>query len=309
VRGKTIILVAMLIFLVYSSSIVYVQAQYPGYDKPYNPLIGGIQIQISTYGGMTGSFCSLAFPVKFKEGTQTKDGFITAGHCIRIEEGRNYVHQPNISSDFWWNNLIGIGIRNAYPYGGGITDLDGALIRIYEVCERFGCYPARLTEAKIFENGIYYPGDSEDYNNKVGILGYLRLYKGWENNTIIYKSGRTTGLTYGLLTRVYAKIAHPNNVIIDPVLQISRCPNNLCYYNSPIADGGDSGGVAYFRVPGYLHPAPAGHEYMAWVVGISSAVSEDRVFLYASWAVKVKERWPDVELVTCGPRSDSPSCW
>jgi len=308
VKAKTIILVAMLVFLVYGSGIIYIQAQYPGYDKPYNPLIGGIQIQISTYGGMRGGYCSLAFPVKFKEGSQIKDGFITAGHCINIEEGRNYVHQPNISSDFWWNNLIGIGIRNAYPHGGGNSDLDGALIRIYEICERFGCYPVRLTEAKIFENGTYFPGDLKDYNNKVGILGYFRPYKIWENNTIIYKSGRTTGLTYGLLTKIDRRVVLPNNVIIEPALEISRCPNNQCYYDRPIVAGGDSGGVAYRRNVGYIR-YPSGFEYVAWVVGINSAGTTDGVFLYASWAVKVKERWPDVELVTCGPRSDSPSCW
>jgi hypothetical protein len=39
-KGKTIILVAMLAFLIYGSSIIYVQAKYPGYDQPYDPLIG-----------------------------------------------------------------------------------------------------------------------------------------------------------------------------------------------------------------------------------------------------------------------------
>jgi hypothetical protein len=68
-RGKTIILAAMLIFLVYGISIVYAQNAYPGYDEKYRPLIGGIQIQITKaewYGpGLYSWFCSLAFPVYF----------------------------------------------------------------------------------------------------------------------------------------------------------------------------------------------------------------------------------------------------
>ena len=296
--------------LIYNSGIIYAQSieypAYPGYDKRYDPLIGGIQIEIATSSNVSARICSLAFPVKIIDGTKEVNGFITAGHCINIVKGENYIHQPIIGQ--FWYTFIGMGTRSTYPYGGGNSDANAALIRL-EICERFGCFPTRGIAPYIFENGTRYRyNEYPDYDNKVVITAYVEpttFYIG----RLVYKSGRTTGLTYGLLTRVYVKIAHPNNVIIDPVLQISRCPNNLCYYNNPIADGGDSGGVVYFRVPGYLHPAPAGHEYMAWVVGISSAVSEDRVFLYASWAVKVQERWSDVELVTCGPRSDSPSCW
>jgi hypothetical protein len=299
-RSKIFILVAMLAFLIYGSSIVYVQAQYPGYDKPYNPLIGGIQIQISTYGGMMGGYCSLAFPVKFKEGSQNKDSFITAGHCINIEEGRNYVHQPNISGVFWWNNLIGIGIRNAYPHGGGNTDLDGALIRIYEICERFGCYTSRSIAGFIFENGDYLPFFLLDSNKKVGITGYITPTKEMERNTtIVYKSGKTTGVTYGKIIRIDYRWEGPTTV--EPTILITRCPD-LCYYYGDIARGGDSGGVVYIRHL-ILWIGFGMHHYGAIVLGIANGASS--TLLVASWAVKVRDKWPELNIsyVTCGSLS------
>jgi hypothetical protein len=127
VRSKTIILMAMLIFLVYSNSIVYaqevyVEEAYPGYDEKYRPLIGGIQIQITKaewYGpGLSSWFCSLAFPVYFLENNVLSTGFITAGHCIETDNGGDYVDQPTKLIWWDWSNFIGRGIRTSYPYGG-----------------------------------------------------------------------------------------------------------------------------------------------------------------------------------------------
>jgi hypothetical protein len=39
--------------------------------------------------------------------------------------------------------------------------------------------------------------------------------------------------------------------------------------------------------------------YGAQVLGIVSGVSRDGKYLMASWATKVKERWNDVEYLTC----------
>jgi hypothetical protein len=76
----------MLAFLIYGSSIVHVEAQYPGYDKKYRPLIGGIQIEITKaewYGpSYKKSSCSLAFPVSFTENNVGRLGFITARQNI-----------------------------------------------------------------------------------------------------------------------------------------------------------------------------------------------------------------------------------
>jgi hypothetical protein len=311
VRGKTIILVAMLIFLVYGSSMIYIQAQYPGYDQPYNPLIGGIQIEISTSAGVYVGTCSLAFPVQFIESTQTKNGFITAGHCVKIEEGKHHVHQPRIGSNFW-DYYIGYAIRNAYPHGGGKSDLDGALINL-EICEWFGCYPSRSIAGFIYENGRYYREDDyPDRNNKAGITGYLTPTKNMENNVIVYKSGRTTGLTYGLIIRIDYNWTPSSNIGIYPTILISRCPTNQCYYNDRIADGGDSGGVVYIRYVIYSERIDGFrvYDYGARVIGIVNGVDRQTyTYLVASWAVKVKDKWPELNIsfVTCGPDYSS-SC-
>ena len=72
--------------LIYNSGIIYAQSieypAYPGYDKRYDPLIGGIQIEIATSSNVSARICSLAFPVKIIGGTKEVNGFITAGHCI-----------------------------------------------------------------------------------------------------------------------------------------------------------------------------------------------------------------------------------
>jgi hypothetical protein len=311
VRGKTIILAAMLVFLIYGSSIVYVQAQYPGYDQKFDKLIGGVQIEISTSSGVSAGFCSLAFPVKFQGGLRTDNGFITAGHCVNIKEDKYYIHQPKIGKSFW-TNIIGYASRNAYPHGGGKSDLDGALINL-EICFWGTCSPTRPIEGFIFENGIYYqPGDYPDSNNKVGITGYITPTKDMENRTIVYKSGRTTGVTYGLIIKIDYNWTPSSNIGIYPTILISRCPTNQCYYNDRIADGGDSGGVVYIRYVIYSERIDGFrvYDYGARVIGIVNGVDRQTyTYLVASWAVKVKDKWPELNIsfVTCGPDYSS-SC-
>jgi hypothetical protein len=156
----------MLIFLVYGSSIVYAQNAYPGYDNRYDPLIGGIQIEISTqlfgWPGPPESNASLAFPVTFIEDGYRKKGFITAGHAVHNPVfGEDYIDQP--IKGCCWENYIGRVVRRAYG-----TDLNAALIRIEN----------RDISPFIFENGIYYYNgyyreDRPDANNRVGIINLL----------------------------------------------------------------------------------------------------------------------------------------
>jgi hypothetical protein len=304
VRHKTVvILVVILVFLIYASSLVY--NQYAGYANKYRPLIGGIQIEITKaewYGpGASKGFCSLAFPVTFAEnnGQTGRLGFITAGHCIETANGGDYVDQPTKGSWFW-ENYIGRGIRTSWPYGGGSSDLDAALIRL----ENLGLH------AFIFENGIYRQFDMPDRNNRVGITEYLtpsNLMVG----TIVYKSGRTTGLTYGQIIDINGEWRPPNtNIVIKPVIIITRCPKGQCFYNDrPISDRGDSGGVWYIRYPIYAYRFDLYRlEYGAKVIGIHNGGSN--ITAVASWATKISEKWSDlyISYVVCGSNRTS-SCW
>jgi hypothetical protein len=313
VRGKIIILVAMLALLIYNSliyysGIVYAQSNaYPGYDQRFDLLIGGIQIEITgatPWGGpgFSKGFCSLAFPVTFIEDGYRKKGFITAGHCIDSSFGGDYVDQPRKSSWWDWSNYIGRGIRTTWPkhYLRSDQNLDAALIRIEG---------SRDISAFIFENGdLYYGYDKSDFNKKVGIMKIIRPWQRMENITIVYKSGRTTGLTYGLIEKIDDRVSYwriPEiPVTIKPVIRISKCPeirNGQCYYNGVIAAPGDSGGPVYIRELIYyikVGPDEIRH-YGGKVLGIVSGVSRDGKYLMASWATKVKERWNDVEYLTC----------
>jgi hypothetical protein len=327
-RGKIIVLVAMLVFLIYGSSIVYVEATcrivaYGYYDKRYDPLIGGVQIEVTdSWGGMPApsarTCCSLAFPVKIKGYNSPLDrGFITAGHCIEADDGGDFVDQPK-KGGWGWENYIGRGIRSSYPHGGGNTDLDAALIHLALYYKGAPFSSTRDFKPFIFENNStpYYIG-YPDSNSYVGITGYLIPDKSWENKTIAYKSGRTTGVTYGLIQKIddsrwslsyYGKV-----VTVEPLIRISRCYTDekgiyRCYYERNIAREGDSGGPVYFRYLFYVERSLNMYHYAAQVIGIVSGVSPDwpTTTLFASWAVKVKEKWPDLELVTCGP--DISSC-
>ena len=194
--------------------------------------------------------------------------------------------------------------------------MDAALIH-FATYYRGVPYPSsRDFKPFIFENNStpYYGIEKPDYNREVGITAYLRPDKIWENTTRAYKSGRTTGVTYGLIQKIDTKIWSYSDygyvVIVDPALRISRCytdekGNYICYYRSNIARGGDSGGPVYIRH--LIYAERIGNVYIyhygAQMIGILAGISDDwpATILYASWAVLIKERWPDLELVTCGP--------
>jgi hypothetical protein len=119
-------------------------------------------------------------------------GFITAGHYIETANGGDYVDQPTKLIWWDWSNFIGRGIRSSYPHGRDKSDLDAAFIRL----ENTG------VDAFIYENGNhYYPGDQPDNNKKVGIIEYLTPTSKMIG-TIVYKSGKTTGLTYGKIIQM-----------------------------------------------------------------------------------------------------------
>jgi hypothetical protein len=302
-RGKIIVLVAMLVFLIYGSSIVYIQAQYYGYGVKYRPLIGGIQIEITKAEWYGPSYkkgsCSLAFPVSFTENNVGRLGFITAGHCIETANGGDYVDQPTKGPWWDWSNFIGRGIRSSWPYGGGSSDLDAALIRLVNTGY----------EAFIYEQGVYYrQGDYPDRNNRVGITGYLTPTKNMERTTIVYKSAKTTGITYGQIIRIDDRWVW-SNIVIYPVIVFSRCPNNQCYYDDNIGAGGDSGGVVYIRYFIYSEIIDGFrvYDYGARVIGIYNA--DNGINAVASWAVKVSEKWSDLKIsyAVCGSEYSS-SC-
>jgi hypothetical protein len=250
-RGKTIILVAMLTFLIYCASLVYIYSQYPGYGERFPTLMGGIQITVTNFDGSRVGMSSFAFPVYFSEREQTIPGFIAAGHAIRINEGRDYVFQPTRSVD----NYIGRGIRSTWPpTGNEITiDLDAGLVRNGEwLCFLFWCWFIQSRDFKpfIYENGRHY-FNGDDTNNQVGIRTYIQPRLG----DIVHKSGMSTGVTYGQIVRIGEEpicAERADNrcvriVYLNPAIRISRCPNNQCFYNDPIVTEGDSGGPVYFR--------------------------------------------------------------
>lgn len=333
-RGKIIILVAMLALLIYNSliyngGIVYAQSKaYPGYDERYDPLIGGIQIEVQPvqYGRRppwkpynfpdtatpdstlmsyySPSICSLAFPVKFQgDGGRIANGIITAGHCETKGPGIiNDVYQPyKVYTPHVTYNYIGQIIRSIFHND---ADLDAALIGI----EGRGGYPPRKVAAFIFENAkphLYYIGDKPDINKQVGIIAYIKPTKDMEGKTVVYKSGRTTGLTYGLIKRINARYG-AGDFYLNNLIEIHKCAPGKCY-DDPFLDKGDSGGPVYIRIPIYF--TWEGHiQYGAQVLGIVSMGNPENTVLYAAWAVKVKEYWPDIEFLTCGP-SDSYACW
>jgi hypothetical protein len=171
-------------------------------------------------------------------------------------------------------------------------------------------------EAFIYENGNHYFGsDREDRNYRVGITGYITPTKDMENRTIVYKSGRTTGLTYGIIKKIDHTWYLANGGQIYPTILITKCPNGQCYYSGNISAGGDSGGVWYIRYVIYSQRIDGFrvYDYGARVIGIQNAaeciIGNPTICInaIASWAVKVREKWSDISFATCGP-DYSPSC-
>jgi hypothetical protein len=307
---------AMLVFLIYGSSIVYAQANaYPGYDNRYDPLIGGVQIEITGASGWWGGRwnCSIAFPVTIKGAPSFLNrGVITAGHCIHVDWwwGGDFVDQPRKGPWWDWSNFIGQGTRTTYPHGqrGVGFYLDAALINLV-TCGRYGCFPTRNIAPFIFENGeVYYMYDTRDANGMVGILNYILPSYDMEKRIIAYKSGRTTGLTYGLIISIDSIRRYGDGNVIHDVIEISRCgdfPYRECYYNRRISDYGDSGSPVYIRTPIYSYRIDGFrvYHYGATVIGILIGTPADDPhyrFADTARAVYVQYTWKDIEWVTCG---------
>jgi len=128
-----------------------------------------------------------------------------------------------------------------------------------------------------------------------------------EKRTIVYKSGRTTGVTYGRIEDIDYRRKPSPNIVIVPTILISRCPDNQCFYNDYISYYGDSGGVWYIRYMIYSERIDGYrvYDYGARVIGIlNGRPPGDTQFIQAvaSWAVKVSEKWPDLEIsyAVCG---------
>jgi hypothetical protein len=167
-------------------------------------------------------------------------------------------------------------------------------------------------DAFIYENGNhYYPGDQPDNNKKVGIIEYLTPTSKMIG-TIVYKSGKTTGVTYGKILRIDYNWTPNSNKAIYPTILITRCPDNQCYNDDYIAHYEDSGGVVYIRDIIYAQRIDGPYDYGTKVIGILNGKSNyDTKFIevVASWAAKVKDKWPELNIsfVICG-LSYSPSC-
>jgi len=245
---------------------------YPGYDQQFRPLIGGVQIQTRIIY-FTYSTCSLGVPIYFKNvwGGISK-GFITAGHCGDISY---FVDQP---SSFFIFNQIGVISRDSIPgTGSGDYPIDAAIIDI------------GTTDFKpfIYENGL-----GSDPNHQVGIYTYEipPSYMRDNINFIFFKSGRTTGLTFGWLTDVDVKKCVTNYCVLHS-MQITK---KYQVYSGPIALPGDSGSPVYRKI---LIDS-SGNQY-AIVSGILFGGDRDKTFI-ATLALRIWNVWQDVTFYTCG---------
>jgi hypothetical protein len=288
----------LLIFLILHSTLTNTTIfanSYPHYDDPYRPLIGGIQIQYINFIVIT--ICSLAFPVNFAG----KKGFVTAGHCG--DEGwPNYVYQPHIDSpNLPWRNFIGNIVRDSPDTGDSIVD--AAIIQL----DPRG-YPGPVDYSPfIFENRAELNQSFlKDSSGKVGIYKFRYPTANDIDKVVFYKSGRTTGVTWGKLKYIRRECFDNSpfgTFCVDPVMGIQKDVNEAgIIYSGPIADHGDSGGVVYTRFLYYKEFGGFIRQYAAVVYGIVTGGGGD--WLYASLALNVVKQWPDVVPIKCVPSTN-----
>jgi hypothetical protein len=141
----------------------------------------------------------------------------------------------------------------------------------------------------------------------VGILNYILPSYDMEKRTIVYKSGRTTGLTYGLILSINFISIYDDGNVLNHAIRISRCgdyPYHECYYQGRLSDHGDSGSPVYIRTLIYSYRIDGFrvYHYGATVIGIITGHSSSfpTIISYASRAVYVQNTWKDIEWVTCG---------
>ncbi|GEM_PF-7130570 len=172
------ILLILLLQVAYSATNSTIQpAQYNNpYDparEKYRPVIGGIQIEIKT-GLLTTTICTSSFAATFL----ATEGIVSAGHCSNFEI-LNSVRQPR-----WLWNEIGIVYMTDKPSDSLFVDLNDEttsspqVLHIVKSGDKY--YGIKLTVIDYYEYSDFCR-DSEKYRDE----------------TIFYKTGRTTGTTSG----------------------------------------------------------------------------------------------------------------
>ena len=200
----------------------------------YEVLIGGIQIYVDVPGSRGDLLCSIGFPAYYYVPPPIPDrpgyyvfGFVTASHCG--EELFN-VYQPNISDQRYYRGFIDVD-----PSHPRLTDSAFVMTE-----SSYDASPATVDDKVLC------------YGTEIPILGYITV-DALGPNTVLYKTGRTTGTTYGLFVGVEAFTAvdfDGETIVIEHGIK--------ALFN---VDSGDSGGSVY------LVERFAGSNY-AWVVGI-----------------------------------------
>ncbi len=272
----TVILIILLTLAVELGVLVPVAfAQAPGYAERYRPVIGGVQIQGFLYP-LVISTCSLAFPVYDSE---YGNAFLTAGHCYELTYPQPAIYQPTIFP----MNEMGYVVRDSYPnyvWGGTVYIVyDAAVIALNEG------WPYYVTA----DPYIY---DPEDFSNdRVGITGY----EAPEEGDHVVKSGRTTGVTHGIVRRFDQMACWPwgfGEVCVTGLTVAERDPA----YNDPVmVASGDSGGAVYRRYTYYQWEFGL-RDYAAYVQGIIYG-GDENVFLYSNF-VDIIQDWP-LTVYTC----------
>ena len=283
------------IFMILDSSLtnttIYVNS-YPHYDDVYRPLIGGIQMQYVSFFSV--AICSLAFPVDFSN----KKGFVTAGHC-GDEWWPNKVYQPySVSASLPWRNVIGNIVRDSPDTGESIVD--AAIIQL----DPSGIPGPVDYSPFIFENRAELnQSHLKDSSGKVGIFDYqYPTERDIGYPTVFYKSGRTTGVTWGILVNINREcFDNPYGTFcVNPVMVLAKYFNEeRIIYEGPMADSGDSGGVVYKRFLYYSELGGRIRQYAAIVYGIVTGKQGD--WMYASLALNVVKQWSDVKPIRCIP--------
>ncbi len=184
----------------------------------YEVLIGGIQIYIDVPDTDNDLLCSIGFPAYYYVPPPTPDrpgyyvfGFVTASHCG--EEPYN-VYQPDATNQSYYRGYIQID-----PGHPRLTD--SAFVKT-EVS--YDISPTTITDRVLC------------YGSEIPILGYITV-DSLELNTIIYKTGRTAGTTYGEYTGIDSFTATDFD---GETIHIVR--GIKAFYDSA---PGDSGGTVY----------------------------------------------------------------
>lgn len=248
--SRPLLVIALATVILYAS--IAVVARDP--NDYYNPLIGGVQIYTVWSDGYM--ICSTGFPAYYYEPPTAPDrpgyyvfGLVTASHC---GEKRFLVYQPDTSSPSYY-----IGYIQIDPGHPRLSD--SAFIK---------------TEDSYVSDPTTVSAEVLYYNDVIPILGYVSIDALEPYETYLYKTGRTTGTTYGLYVGVgqfQAEGPFGENIVIEHGIE--------ALYQS---DNGDSGGTV-FIVDRF------DREFYAWVVGIHNGVA---VLDYGAIQIEVRVSSP-----------------